>query len=139
MYPVTYEHEFPYSTTPAGRPFPILQFRICVPGHPEPALDLHAQLDSGAERSLFDGWIAPDLNLDLLGGPELSYLAASGVQITARLHPLQFYHASLGTFSLEVGLSTSRITRNLLGRDFFNLMQIGFRERHLLFYITASP
>jgi hypothetical protein len=38
-----------------------------------------------------------------------------------------------------VGFSSGEIHRNLLGRDFFNLAQIGFRERHLTFFITPSP
>ena len=32
-----------------------------------------------------------------------------------------------------------RIKRNLLGRDFFNLLQIGFRERRQVFYVSLEP
>ena len=40
---------------------------------------------------------------------------------------------------MELRFSIGQIQRNLLGRDFFNLMQIGFRERHLEVFLTASP
>ena len=38
-------------------------------------------------------------------------------------------HDSLGVNELMIAFSETRLTRNLLGRDFFNLFQIGFRER----------
>jgi hypothetical protein len=31
------------------------------------------------------------------------------------------------------------IQRNLLGRDFFDLVQVGFRENHSEFYVEPSP
>jgi len=31
------------------------------------------------------------------------------------------------------------ISRNLIGRDFFNLVQVGFREKYLTFYLTPTP
>ncbi len=55
------------------------------------------------------------------------------------LHNLLFENELLGRFELEVGLSTSAIKRNLLGRDFFNLFQIGFREHHQMVLLKASP
>jgi hypothetical protein len=48
-------------------------------------------------------------------------------------------HPDLGSFTLEVGFSSTDIHRNLLGRDFFNLAQIGFRERFLTLYVTPAP
>ena len=63
---------------------------------------------------------------------------AGGV-LPATLHAVQLSHADLGTFELEVAFSTTEIRRNLLGRDFFDLVQIGFREHHLAFFITPTP
>jgi len=43
------------------------------------------------------------------------------------------------SYALEIGFSENPIRRNLLGRGFFNLIQIGFRERYLTFYMTPTP
>ena len=64
------------------------------------ALEIQCHLDSGAEVSLFDGEIAHGIR-----------------------------HEELGEHELRVGFSEQRQARNLLGRDFFNLFRIGFRER----------
>jgi len=66
-------------------------------------------------------------------------VSVAGVGLTARLHRVQLVHPVLGSFALEVGFSTVPISRNLLGRDFFNFIQIGFRERYLTFYVTPTP
>ena len=47
----------------------------------------------------------------------------------ACLHAVRLSHPELGCFDLEIGFSPFPLRRNLLGRDFFNLVQIGFRER----------
>ena len=52
---------------------------------------------------------------------------------------MRLFHGDLGEFELEIGFSESPIRRNILGRDFFNLLQIGFRERYLVFYVTPTP
>lgn len=74
MVTVQYAYELSYTPDPfTGDPFPILPLRITTLSHPETALDVNAYLDSGAQRSLFDGWIAISLGLDLLSGQALSY------------------------------------------------------------------
>ncbi len=52
---------------------------------------------------------------------------------------VQLAHADLGTFELEIAFSTSEIQRNLLGRDFFDLVQVGIREHHLELLVTPAP
>ncbi len=137
---VTYAYQFNYTYDPQkGEPFPVLVLQIMNPDHSEQALDIDAYLDSGAQRSLFDGGIGTALGLDLFSGPEIRYVSIAGTGIVARLHRVRFAHPALGNFELEVGLSTARISRNLLGRDFFNLVQLGFRERYLTFYVTPTP
>jgi hypothetical protein len=54
-------------------------------------LETHAELDSGAEYSLFDGQLAVDIGLPL--------------------------------------------RRNILGRDFFDLLTVGFDEHHSEVYL----
>jgi hypothetical protein len=136
---VQYAYEIAYTHDPfTGNPFPILPLRAANLNNLGRALDINAYLDSGAQRSLFDGWIATSLGLDLLSGQALSYGSLGGT-IQGRLHRVRLSHLDLGEFDLEIGFSESQIRRNLLGRDFFNLTQIGFRERYLTFYVTPTP
>ena len=83
--------------------------------------------------------MAIDYGLDLMAGRRLSFASATGMSIEAMLHAVRLSHPELGHFDLEVGFSTAPLRRNLLGRDFFDLAQIGFRERHLVFYVTPEP
>jgi len=79
------------------------------------------------------------LGIDILAGPRLVLQTTLGNRLEATLHPVRFMHPDLGSFTLEVGFSSTDIHRNLLGRDFFNLAQIGFRERFLTLYVTPAP
>ena len=139
MISVDYRHEFGYLPAGRNRSFPGLPIQIRNPNVPDQAVEVPAHLDSGTECSLFGGWIARSIGLDLLDGPPRHYASTAGASIEARVHRVALIHHLLGTFPLEVGFSVSNIHRNLLGRDFFNLLQIGFRERHLAFYVTPSP
>lgn len=139
MVTVDYDHEIQYGHDPNGRPYPRLTVQVENPTAPDQALDIDAHLDSGAERSLFDGRLAPVLGLDLLSGAEVLLQSATGAALTARLHRIRVTHSTLGSFDLEAAFSTGDIGRNLLGRDFFARVQIGFRESHGAFYVTAQP
>jgi hypothetical protein len=76
------------------------------------------------------------LGLDLLQGETKHYSSTSGSSIEARLHTVHFHHGNLGDFELEVGFSLGDIQRELLGRDFFNIAQVGFHERQRAFYLS---
>lgn len=65
--------------------------------------------------------------------------SAAGFSIDTIVHPIRLSHPDLGDFNLEIGFSTVPLRRNLLGRDFFNLVQIGFRERQQVFYVKTEP
>jgi len=136
---VIYDHQFPYSHDLDGQQYPRLTLRVSNPQDFTQALEIEAYLDSGAQRSLLSGWIGGALGLDILQGPQLTYESTAGIALTATLHRVRLEHADLGSFDIEVGFSSAPIRRNLLGRDFFNLLQIGFREHQLAFYITTSP
>jgi hypothetical protein len=139
MVTVNYDYEIAYGHDPNGRQYPRLTLTLAHPGDPEQAVDLDAYLDSGAERSLFNGSFAPVLGIDLLDGHGITFQSVSGHRLAARLHPVRISHPSLGSFDFEVGFSTGAIARNLLGRDFFSRVQIGFRESRLTLYVTALP
>jgi len=132
---VTYEREFPYPRDSSGNPFPILPVQIEVAGD---AIETHAYLDSGAEYSLFSAAFARVLGLDLQGGARRTYSLANRQRLDATVREVRLTHPDLGSFSLQLGFSDETV-RNLLGRDFFNLIQIGFREQYSTFYITPRP
>ncbi len=139
MNDVSYAHRFEYGYDEDGGRLPLLKLRLSNIGDPAAVIDVEATLDCGAERSLFDGQIAAALGLDILDGPQITFETMAGSFFPGALHRVQLSHLELGTFKLEVAFSTSEIRRNLLGRDFFDLAQIGFREHHLTFYITPTP
>ena len=140
MITVHYQHEFPYTYVEEYDDyFPILTLRIANPLQPEQSLDIDGCLDSGAKRSFFDGWIATALGLDLLGGSKITHGSSAGFQTTGHLHQVRLFHPALGSFDLEISFSTVEISRNLIGRDFFNLFQVGFREKYLTFCLTSTP
>jgi len=136
---IEYPYQFDYTYDEHGDLFPRLPLGVSRPGHSGKPVDIDAHVDSGAERSLFDGWIGASLGIDVLAGSRFAFETTMGSVLTATMHTVQLLHPELGTFELEVGFSSSHIRRNLLGRDFFNLVQIGFRERHSLFYVSARP
>lgn len=139
MVTVAYDYEREYAYDEGGGRFPRLIFSVTNPAIPSRSVDVDAYLDSGAQRSLFAGWIGQDLKLDILSGRRMTYRSTLGNGLTATLHVVRLEHEDLGEFELEVGFSLDTITRNLLGRDFFNLVQVGFRERHLKFFIAPRP
>lgn len=139
MVVVRYEHELPYGASAGGRLFPRLLLRLSNPSDPAQSLDVDAYLDSGAERSLFDGRLGRALGIAIENGARLTYATTFGATVSAWLHRVKFEHEELGDFDLEVGFSSQEVHRNLLGRDFFRLVQVGFREHHGVLYITPTP
>ncbi|OGP30829.1 MAG: hypothetical protein A2038_06005 [Deltaproteobacteria bacterium GWA2_57_13] len=139
METVTYEFRFEYPRNPEDNPFPILQLRVLNPSDPLRGIDVDAYLDSGAEYSLFNGWIAKSLGLSLLEGVPRKYGPIIGEVIEGRVHQVRLSHPNLGYFDIDIGFSLGQIRRDILGRDFFNQVQIGFREKQLSYYITPTP
>jgi hypothetical protein len=135
---VDYDFEFSYTALHIGS-FPMLALRITSLRDPQQALDVDAFIDSGTGSSLFSGEIAASIGLDLLAGPRKTYVPIRGPRLAASVHRVRLSHELLGDFDLEVGFSLEPITRNLLGRDFFDLIQIGFREHQLVFLVKPTP
>jgi hypothetical protein len=138
---VPYSHSFPYSTDPvSGRTFPGLPLRLSLPGNSELGVDVEPHLDTGTELSIFDGrLLVRALRLDLMAGREVILGSVGGSSLTVRIHRVALAHPTLGRFTLDAAISTVPIRRNLLGRDFFQHIQIGFREFHQTFLITTAP
>jgi hypothetical protein len=138
---VTYSHSFSYSLDSiTGDAFPGLEIRLSIPGKLNYAVDVVAHLDSGATRSVFDGArLVPTLGIDLMAGREVQLGSALGFTTIARIHRVEVFHPELGLFLLDAAISTVPIRRNLLGRDFFQHLQIGFREFYQIFLIANAP
>ncbi len=126
---VNYEYEQPYLVQ-NGRSFPGLIVEIRNPATGQ-GIEVQAHLDSGAGESLFSGWIAGAIGLDLLSGAARTYASTHGASLEARAVNIVLAHPALGELLLRPGFSLGEIRRNLPGRDFFNLVQIGFQERWL--------
>jgi hypothetical protein len=62
-----------------------------------------------------------------------------GQELEGRVLPVRISHPDLGHFTIDLGFALWDAPRSLLGRDFLNLVQIGFRERQLEFYIEPAP
>ncbi len=138
MVSVDYELQIPYIEH-AGRHIPGIVVELQNPTDPDQRVELLAELDSGAEYSLFRGSLAPVLGLELLAGSVFKFNATNRSSIEARVHPLIIAHPELGRFRMELRFSVQDISRDLLGRDFFDLVQIGFREHHRLVFLTPRP
>jgi len=138
MVSISFEHELDYlRDSLTGNPFPGLWIVVRnVAGNRE--IEVQAHVDSGTERSLLDGQIARALGLDLSTGNIQLFRSATGAELVSRLHRVVLAHDSLGVNELMIAFSETRLTRNLLGRDFFNLFQIGFRERRSKILIAAE-
>jgi hypothetical protein len=138
---VAYLHSFAYLSDPdSGKSFPGLWVQVSIPGNADRIVDTSAHLDTGSELSVFDGKpILRRLGIDLMAGPEIVLSSSAGFSLTARIHQLELSHPELGRFTLDAAISTVPIARNLLGRDFFEQIQIGIREFHHTFFITAAP
>jgi hypothetical protein len=135
---VEYQHQIEYAYDRKGKRFPRLDFRMSTSSLTD-AVDVEAYLDNGCEYTLFNGWLGASLGLDLLSGRRRRFQSASGSFLEAAVHSVHLVHDDLGVFELEVAFSLTEIQRCLLGRDFFNLAQIGFRERYQYFFVTPEP
>lgn len=141
MVKVDYVHTFNYLYDEStGRLFPKLLITLINPSDPNLKIETDAYLDSGAERSLFKADYVLALNMDFQSGQGVQVGSSlRGTWGEARMHRVRLSHEDVGDFELEIGFIEAPLSRNLLGRDFFNLIQIGFRERQQVFYITPAP
>jgi hypothetical protein len=138
---MAYTHSFSYQIDSlSGETFPGLPVRLSLPEDERTFLDLFTHLDTGASCSIFDGAPAVStLGINVMDGREIGLSTVGGFALTARIHRVQISHPQLGRFTLDAAISTVPIARNLLGRDFFQQIQIGFREFHHTFHVAAVP
>ena len=118
---------------------PVLQVTISRLDRADDAIDVDAYLDSGTSTSLFNGFLLAHFGLDLINDKKKVFQSIVGSSVEAYLHRVQITLPGVDVFDLEIAFSNGQIARNLLGRDFFNLVQIGFRERRLEYYLNPRP
>jgi hypothetical protein len=140
---VEYPYRYAYRDY-AGSLFPFFIVTVRNPSN-NLAVEQDAFLDSGASRSIFQGEIARMLDLDLLAGEAWSFRTATREVVQARIHDVQIVlpdtedESAPPAFNVSLAFSLRNIERNLLGRDFFNLVQLGFREHRSEFFLEPSP
>jgi len=117
--------------------FPALFIELQNPSNPAKSIQIPAELDSGAEYSLFEGLLALTIGLDLFEGKPFAFQLNNGVSLDARTLPVVISHGDLGRFDFNARFSTGPLRRNILGRDFFDLLQVGFDEHHSEVYLSA--
>src|SRR5438445_8977416 len=117
---------------------PVLTVTLSILGGEE-EIDVDAYLDSGTSTSFFNGSFFTALGGELINDRKKTFTSTAGIPLEAYLHRVRLTFPELGTFDLDIGFSNGPIIRNLLGRDFFNLVQIGFRERRLEYYLIPHP
>jgi hypothetical protein len=118
--------------------FPGLFVELQNPSNPAKSIQIPAELDSGAEYSLFEGKLAIAIGLDLFEGKPFAFELNNGISLDARVLPVVISHAELGRFELHARFSTGPIRRSILGRDFFDLLQVGFDEHHSEVYLSTA-
>jgi hypothetical protein len=130
MISVSYTHELPY-VYGRGRPRPTLRLEIRSIPHPTLAIETQADLDSGTDSTIFRGDLCSVIGLELMRGRETTFQTAlvNRESLVARVHRVKLVHELLGEFEMEAAFATEPIGRNLLGLDFFNVVQIGFQDR----------
>ena len=137
---VEYTHQFAYAHTEKEGVCPVITVSMCPPELlPDDGIEVDAFLDSGTSTSLFNGSFLRGFDIDVINDRSKTFTSTAGVPLAAYLHRVKIMLPSLGTFDLDIGFSIDPIRRNLLGRDFFNLVQIGFRENQLQYYLKATP
>jgi hypothetical protein len=135
---VVYQFRIPYLRRLDGSPFPGLVVELQNAFTGAKTLEINAELDSGAEYSLFQGQWALAIGLDLFGGTPFALGLANGSSLDSRILPVVITHGELGRFNFHARFSTGPLRRNILGRDFFDLLQVGFDEHHSEVYLGAA-
>jgi len=133
MISVSYTHEVPY-VYGRGRSRPTLRLEIRSIADPTLAIETQADLDSGADSTIFQGDLCSVIGVELMHGRERNFQTAlvNRTSLVARVHRVRLVHELLGGFEMEVAFATEPIGRNLLGLDFFNVFKIGFQDRQSL-------
>lgn len=131
---VSYAHKFEYRNIPGHEGlYPALLLSISA----TESVDTVGVIDTGSVRTLFNGELAAAIGLRLEDGtPQALYPINGGVLRTKLLKAHILFNGL--EFDLDICFSEARVNRNLLGRDFLEKIQVGFREHHRLIYLQQE-
>lgn len=136
---VAYAERYPYRYETVDRAYPIFTVMLRNPLDATQAVEADGFLDSGAEISVFGGWVAQAIGLDPTAGRPWRLESALGAAISARRMEVHVQIPGVGRYPLIPAFVLDEMKRNLLGRDIFNMMQLGFQERHQEFLLGPNP
>jgi len=139
METVGYTHTYPYRFLALDHRFPVLTVRLANPQRLQDAVEVDGILDSGTEISVFPATLAQALGVPPELGRPWRLETASGGVIHARRLWIALTIPDHGFHRIEPAFTWGEMARNLLGRDVFDLLQVGFRERHGTFFLGPNP
>ena len=140
MVTVEYTHEFDYGHAEKEGVCPVIAVSMSpAEMSSDEGIEIDAFLDSGASISLFNGSFLRGFDIEIMNDRGKVFTSTAGVPLTAYLHRIKLTLPEFSSFDLDVAFSINPIRRNLLGRDFFNLVQIGFRENHSKYFLISTP
>jgi hypothetical protein len=132
---ITFDHDLDYLDTSFGWA-PALLVTLGNPQRPGESIDALGFLDTGAQRTLFDGELTQALGIDIFSGRKQDFSFTQGGSMSAHQHEVVLSHPALGRLSFPVCFSLGPIHRNLFGRDFLELLQVGFRQYDQMFFLS---
>jgi hypothetical protein len=132
---ISFDHDLDYLDTTFGWA-PALVVAVENPQEPGKSYDTVGFLDTGAEMTLFDGELIQVLGIEMLSGKKQDFSFTQGASMSARQHDVFLSHPALGKLRFPVYFSLGPIHRNLFGRDFLELLQVGFRQYDQMFFLS---
>ena len=132
---VTYTYRFPYRNLPGHTgQFPVVPVMLSA----SRSVDAPGVIDTGSQRTIFDGGYASTIGLRLEDGTSIPIQPfGNGTFFTKALRCHIFFNGQ--DMELDVCFSEIKIPRNILGRDFLDRVQMGLREHHELVFLRPEP
>lgn len=124
---ITFDHELDYLDTSFGWA-PAFLVTMQNPAQRNRTCDTLGFVDTGAQRTLFDGELTQALGIDIFAGQKQDFSFTQGGSLSARQHEVVLAHPAFGSLRFTLCFSLGPIHRNLLGRDFLEHMQLGIRQ-----------
>lgn len=132
----SHRFRYHYDEIEASTIEPRLIFTIENPQRPDLGQqDIQAKIDSGAEYTLFKGWVLQLLDVELMDGESRKFQSLVGESFTGWKHEVKLLLTNDLQITMNVYFSDAN-RRNVIGRDFFDSFRIGFDQINELFYLA---
>lgn len=125
--------KFPYLKTPHSNPNKKWISRPIIPVTlfgPKGSVNVHALLDSGADKCLFSNQLGEEIGLDLKEGEEETFSGIEGGQIMTYLHKIHLQIiGDSNKISVIVGFTDAPGVNAILGQEgFFDAFRVKFER-----------